>query len=180
MPIVEKRYAEALAELSEKTASIDLIRTELGDFVKLITQELSLKNFIKDPQTTKEIKKKTINKILEGNTNNILVNFIDLLLDKGRIDKIQNVYKEFCAIADKKKNNINMTILTPFLLEPNQLEKIKEKYRLMYNASNITTDIIVSPELIGGIQVKIGDRLYDNSLSTKLKDLKEYLQYVKV
>jgi F-type H+-transporting ATPase subunit delta len=175
MPIVEKRYAEALAELSEKSASIDIVRSQFGDFVKIMSENFSLKSFIKDPRTSKKIKKITLNQILSGKATGILINLINLLIDKGRIDILQPIYNEFCIIADKKKSILGMTIITPFPLEIVQLEKIKQKYKQQYNASGIKEEVIINPALIGGIQVKIGDRLIDNSLSARLHDLKNYL-----
>ena len=176
MPIVEKRYAEALAELAEQQGKLELMKDQLGDFVNLTNKDTTLKNFIKDPKYSIELKKLTLEKVLDGKADPDLVSFIKILLDKSRISLIYGIYEQFCHILNNKKNVLNMSIITPFPMDEIQLDKVKNKYKTLYGAHSVNAQITVNPSLIGGIQVKIGDSLFDSSLLGRLQSLKEYLQ----
>lgn len=175
MPLIEKRYAEALAGLSEKTSSLEKVRVELGDLVKLFDTNPTFAGFFKNPQVSIDIKKNTIAEILTGKVDESFINFLKVLLDKGRLALLPHIYMEYCRIADKRKNVLNLTIITPFPLDASQLQKINDKYKKEYNASDVNSEVSINPSLIGGIQVKIGDRLYDDTLAGRLKSLKDIL-----
>lgn len=172
MSSVDKRYAEALVDAAELAESLDPTQSELGAFVELYNQQPEFMSFFLTPEIGKKEKKNALGNIFTG-SNSILLSFLQLLIDKGRISNLPGIYNEYVQIADKRKKVINLTIRTFATLDDSQLNKIIKKYMKEYAAADVKTTIRVEPELLGGIVVQIGDKVIDASIKGRLKGLSD-------
>jgi F-type H+-transporting ATPase subunit delta len=68
-----------------------------------------------------------------------------------------------------------MTITSAAPIEQSQVNAIKDKYRKLHNASDVKTELVIDKSLIGGIKVKIGDKVIDGSIKGRLESLKELI-----
>lgn len=175
MPLVDKRYAEALVDVAEKNNSLETTQVELRVFAQMYSQQPEFRRFFNAPEIGNKEKKDALKKIF-NDSNSIVLPFLQLLLDKGRINNLPGIFREYVDIADKRKNVLHLHIKTAVAIDEAQLEKIKEKYKAEYNAAKDKTTITVDPELIGGIVVQIGDRVIDGSIKGRLKGLKEAIE----
>ncbi len=175
MSLIEKRYAEALIGISEKESAIESHKQQLYSVSDLFANQSDFRYFLLNPQIKVDTKKDAITKIFGGNIHEHLINFLMLLLDKGRIKLLPGIYKEYADLADKKGNVLNMTIISAASLDEAQINEIKEKYAKVYNASTVKADIEVDKGLIGGVKVKIGDKVIDGTVKGKLEGLRTLL-----
>jgi F-type H+-transporting ATPase subunit delta len=175
MPLVEKRYAEALIELALQKNSVDVFQQELQSIVNIFNQQHDFKSFFLDPEINVNVKKETMKKLFDGKLSTELVNFLLLLLDKGRTGYLGGICKEYIELADKIKNVLYMTITSAAPIEQSQVNAIKDKYRKLHNASDVKTELVIDKSLIGGIKVKIGDKVIDGSIKGRLESLKELI-----
>ncbi len=175
MPLVERRYAEAFIDIAAEAEAVDSYRDELKDFVELFKSQPEFKSFLLDPEIKTESKKIVVRKAFSNNLRPETINLIMLLLDKGRVKFLPGIYDEFVKLADKRGNVLNMTIVSASGLDEAQLDRIKEKYKSVYNASQVKADIKVDKTLIGGVKVKIGDKVIDDTLKGRLESLKGLL-----
>jgi F-type H+-transporting ATPase subunit delta len=175
MPLVERRYAEAFINIAAGTEDIDSLQEELQGLMELFKSQPVFRTFMLDPEIKTENKKAVVRKAFSNNLKTETVNLLLLLLDKGRIKFLPGIYEEFVRMADKKKNILNMTVYSAAGLDESQVERIKDKYKKLYNASTVKAEVRVDTALIGGVKVKIGDKVIDDSLKGRLESLKELL-----
>lgn len=175
MPLVDKRYAEALINLAADHNSIDTYHDEFASVNDIFNTEVELRAFLSSPKNSVEMKKNALTAIFETKIQKDLLNLLFLLLDKGRISRLQGIYSEFVRMADDRRNILNITIKTAIPIDETQIHTIGEKFRMLYHSSSVKTTVVVDPALVGGVKVAIGDKLYDGSISGKLSRLKSIL-----
>ncbi len=171
MPLVEKRYAQALMELSSNNPQS--ISAELEYFVAIYKSDKELSNFLLDPRIKADNKIIAIRNIFTDSLSENVLNFILLLITKQRISYVPEIYEQLVHLISKKLNFLDMRIITAQPLEEQHLNSIKEKFRNKYNASGVKATEIVDPSIIGGIKVIIGDKVYDGSIKGRIESLTE-------
>jgi len=175
MPLVERRYAGAFLDIALSKGDIDSFQSELDELTVFFNSQEEFRLFLLNPEVRTETKKAVVKKALSNSLKAETVNLIMLLLDKGRIGHLPGIYEEFVRLADKKKNILNMTIISASELDKTHIDKIKAKYAAHYNSSMVKAEVKVDRELIGGVRVVIGDRVIDDTLKGRLESLKEVL-----
>ncbi len=172
MPLVERRYAEALVQISAQAGAIDEYQRDFEAVVNIFNTQPDFKYFVLNPEVKTEVKKEVLKKLLENQVNPVLVNFFMLLLEKGRIKQLPGILDEYVRLADRKRNILNMTIISAIPLSEEQINKIKDKYTGIYGAAAATVNVSVDAGLIGGVKVVIGDKVIDGSVKGRLESLK--------
>lgn len=175
MPLVERRYAEALVAIAEQNGLIDEYQQEFQAVVDAFHHQMEFKFFLFNPEIKIDVKKEVIRKIFTGRVKNELINFLELLLDKGRIKFLPGILQEYVKMADQKKNILSITIVTAATLDGAKVEEIKEKYKKLYHASHVKAQVEMDPKLIGGLKVKIGDKVIDGTIMGRIESMKEIL-----
>jgi F-type H+-transporting ATPase subunit delta len=175
MPLVEKRYAEALVKISVEKNLIEQHQQELGLVAEMYGGSEDLKNFLLNPRNDRDTKKAFLRNVFSGRIQDEILGLLLLLLDKGRIKYLKGIYEEYVKLADEKRNVLSMSIITAEPLDAGQVKSISENFRKLYSASSVKSEVVVDGSLIGGIKVKIGDKLLDGSIKGRLKDLQEIL-----
>ena len=175
MALVEKRYAEALLNLSVSRNDIEAYRSELGSFLEVYNGNDDLRRILLNDTIEGSIKVDILQNVLGGRLGPEILNFLKLLVEKQRIKHLPGIYTEFNALADKKTNTIKIEIYSAFPLDELQIEGIKEKYRQIYGTDSARALVTTDRSLIGGIKVKIGDRVVDATLKSRLEELKKVI-----
>jgi len=175
MPLVEKRYAEALVDLSVQQNAIQLYKHELQSVADVFDRQEDFRLFLLNPEITTGVKKDLIKTIFEGSIKTELMNFLLLLLDKHRIKYLPGIAEVFMTLADERSNILNLTIVTSELLESSQVDMIKEKYRIIYNAAAVKANMKIDRKVIGGVKIIIGDKVIDGTLKGRLENLKSFI-----
>lgn len=175
MPLVEKRYAEALVNISAEKNMIEQFQKELGLVADMYSRHEELKNFLMNPANDIDARKDLLSSVFKGKIQDEVLSFLFLLLDKGRIKFLQGIYDEFVRLAEEKQNILSISIMTAAPLEDGKADSIAEKFRKLYNASSVRASVIIDKSLVGGVRVRIGDKLMDGSIKGRLKELQEIL-----
>ena len=175
MSLVENRYAEALIGIAAEKNSIDAFLQDLGTFAEIYSGEPGFKDFLLNPQNETRTKKDVVKNALNGRIESDIINFVSLLLDKGRIKHIPDIYKEFVKLADEKRSILNISIISATPLDEGQIKIITEKYGKLYKAASVKAEVKLEASLIGGVKVAIGDKLTDASVKGRLKELQQLL-----
>jgi F-type H+-transporting ATPase subunit delta len=175
MPLVERRYAEALVDISVQNGAIEAFQGEFQSVVSVYDTQPDFKLFLLNPEIRTEVKKDIMKKLFSSRLKGEMVSFLMLLLDKGRIKFLPGIFEEFVKLADKKKNVLDMTIIAAAPIGDKQVDEIKQKYIKLYKASSAKVKIEVDGNLIGGVKVKVGDRVTDGSIKGRLEALKDIL-----
>jgi F-type H+-transporting ATPase subunit delta len=175
MPLVEKRYAEALINISAEKNLIAQHQQELGFVTDIYGSREDFRNFLLNPRTDMESRKELVRSVFRDRVRNEVLSFLLLLLDKGRIKYLQGIYEEYVRLAEEKQNILDMTITAAAPLEDRQVDGIAEKFRRLYKASSVKASVVIDRSLVGGVRVRIGDKLMDGSIKGRLKELQDIL-----
>lgn len=171
MPLVEKRYAQALLELSLE--DITNVRLEFQQFVEIFNADKDFRDFLLNPTVKLDKKQGLIREIFAGRLSKNMLNFILVLIAKQRINALPGIFNQFVYLADLKANVLDMKVITFAPLEEAQLSSLKEKFLKIYKASDVKITEVVDPSIIGGIKVIIGDKVYDGSIKGRIESLTE-------
>lgn len=176
MSIVEKRYAEALLKVSPDRKWLDRSLSDLKIVTYTYTDNSDLKKFLINPEIKTEAKKKAVIKIFDNGLHPHLLNFILLLIDKGRISLLPDILNEYVYLSNKQKNILDIKIISVKVLKSEQIEQIENKYKKLYNANSVRSTIEINQDIIGGIIIEVGDKVFDGSIRSQLLNLKKHLQ----
>lgn len=173
MALIAKRYAEALLDIALRENALESYRQQLQTLAGIFAGQEDLRIFLHNPRVHKGIKKETITEIFGNKLDQQLLNFLILLLDKGRLGNIGQISSEFDRLANRKQNILDLTIISAAPVDEQQVEKIKEKYVRLYDASSAKVRQEIDKSVIGGVKVKIGDKVIDGTVKGRLESLRE-------
>lgn len=172
--VVAKRYAKALFEVAKEKDLISEVEQELRSVVIAIRDNADLQKFLNHPSVSASVKKNLLHKIFDSKVSEPVWNTLQVLIDKGRINIVSVLANDYVKIANEAQGQSNATVYTAFALSESQLADIASYFKKI-TGKTLRLETVIEPKLLGGIQVRIGDRLYDGSLAGKLERLAKSL-----
>jgi F-type H+-transporting ATPase subunit delta len=172
--VVAKRYAKALFEVAKEKGLISQVEDELKSVASVIKGHADLQKFLNHPSIGASVKKDLLKQIFEGKVSEPVWNTLQVLIDKGREAIVPALLNDYVKIANEAQGLANATVYTAFALNEKQIAEIAAYFKKITGKS-LRVETVIDPKLLGGIQVRIGDRLYDGSLSGKLDRLAKSL-----
>ncbi|WP_425805978.1 F0F1 ATP synthase subunit delta [Desulfitobacterium sp. Sab5] len=165
-----RRYAQALYEIALKQ-DLNQVELELKELTHLIDENAEVAHLLYHPHITLTEKKELMDKLFSDSLSDTVRRFISLLIDKRRENLLPEIEREFKLLADKARNIVEARIASATPLSESQEERLhKELVRI--TGKNVRMVKEVRPELIGGILVKIGDRVLDGTVAYKLSKMR--------
>jgi F-type H+-transporting ATPase subunit delta len=174
-----RAYAKALFELGERDGKLDVFSTQLKNIADIFSTQSDLRELMFHPQVKAEVKKDTLQKIFGSNTDKIVLNFLMLLVDRRRIAGIDTIWHEFRTLVNKAQNLEEAEVTTAAPLQEAAQKALQEKLSQI-TGKNIVLHTKIDPAIIGGIIVRMGDRLIDGSVVRQLSDLRRTLTSAKL
>jgi F-type H+-transporting ATPase subunit delta len=175
--LVSKTYARALFELALEGQMIDQILAEY-EFVKNSFDEFpDFLEIVKSPKISVVEKKTILKDTFGGKVSDVLLNFFSVLVDKKRSDVIRDVYDDLIIMADDNKGLVVARVESVIPLEANEIEVLEAKLNKV-TGKTVTVDNVINPEIMGGLVVKVGDKVVDGSVKRKLDNMKHELAQI--
>lgn len=169
--LVASRYAKALLELAdENKISKDDVLNQLTDVIKSVDGSSDLQRVMASPVISINDKKNVLVKLFAKDINKVIVNFLQLLIDKNRFAMLSSIYKEYRAEINKLNNLLSIHVTSAINLNKSDKAMIKVKLQNLLK-KEIELDWAVNPEIIAGLVFEVGDNIIDNSLQHKIKEL---------
>ncbi|BFT68610.1 MULTISPECIES: F0F1 ATP synthase subunit delta [Paenibacillus] len=172
--VVAKRYARALFEVAKDKGIISQVEEELKSVASAIRDNADLQKFLNHPNIGNTVKTDLLKQIFEGKVSEPVWNTLLVLIDKGRQAILSVLVGDYVKIANEALGQASATIYSAFTLTEAQQAEIASHFSKV-TGKTIRVATVVEPKLLGGIQVRIGDRLYDGSLAGKLDRLSKAL-----
>ena len=172
--VVSDRYAQALFELSQSDNSTDKIQDDLKLVSETLKEYSDLRNLLAHPIISSQDKKEMFNQIFGDKISKYTQNIIMLLIDKKRdslIPEIAELYKE---MYNKLHSRVVADVYTSVEIGSAQLVLLRKRLE-SYLDKNVEIDTHVDEKIIGGVLVKIGDRVIDGTLKTKFENMAKSL-----
>lgn len=172
--VVAKRYARALFELAAAGKVVSQIEQELKLFVDAVASDEQLNKFLGLPSVQLQDKMQLLKDVFGDKLSELVYQTLELMIERGRQLGIPNLYEAYVQIASEALGQAHAVVYSAQQLSDEELASVATQFG-QATGKKIIIQQIVNPALLGGIQVRIGDRLYDGSLSGKLERLQKTL-----
>ena len=171
---VTRVYAEALFIAAEDRSAVEDTLESLQALVAMMHSHPEFSHFLTAPMIDVARKKDAVIKALQGNVDQLVLDFLCLLIDKDREAALEGVMHQFRELADTAAGRLRVKATTSHMLTDQQrsalLETLQQKLR-----RDCTLEADVEPDLIGGLVLRIGDKLYDGSVRRQLQRVGDQL-----
>jgi len=173
---VAGRYATALFELALETGAIDRIRQELDAFESLATSNRDLMRLIRSPVFGAEEQTRALAAVLErAGIGGLAAQFLKVVASNRRLFAVRQIIKSFRALVARHKGEVTAQVTVAERLSDTRLAEIKDALATV-TRKDVHVEMHVDPSIIGGLVVKLGSRMVDTSLRTKLNAIKHAMK----
>lgn len=173
------RYASALFELAEEQKATDQVGSDLKRFSKMLDESADLQALCKNPVFTSEQQVAALDKVLsKAGISGIAGNFLKVVGAKRRLFAVNGMISGFEQLVDAKNGVVNAEVTVPAPLSPANKQAVLEALKGVTGGQSISLNEKVDPSIIGGLIVKVGSKMVDASLRTKLNSIKNAMKEV--
>jgi F-type H+-transporting ATPase subunit delta len=172
--MVAKRYALALLNIAKETGSLGVIEEELRVVKEVVQYNPELKAILNSSKLSIAKKKEIIKNAFTSVNVNVL-NTLLILIDRHREDQIVNLANEFLELANEEMGIAEAEVYSTRALTDAEREAISTVFAAKIGKKSLKIENIVDSNLLGGVRLRIGNRIYDGSLRGKLDRLERKL-----
>ena len=166
------RYVNALFELCSEKRIIQNVVSDLDNLKRLMFEDQYFKTLIMSPTIGKKKKANVISDILNKlGANKITINFCGVLAYNGRITILTKIIDDFLLEVSRRNGEIKVEVFTAYPLQKQEETSLKNIILEKISRKNISLLTHIDNSLLGGVILKIGSKMIDNSIKTKLKNL---------
>ena len=173
---VAGRYATALFELARDENSVDSVKADLDRFDALITESSDFARLVRSPVFTAAEQVRALTAVLDAaGIGGIAAKFLKVLALNRRLFAVRNVIRTFRTLVAHFKGEVSAEVTIAEQLSDNHLEALKSALKSV-TGKDVDLSVKVDPTIIGGLIVKVGSRMVDSSLRTKLNSIKHAMK----
>lgn len=167
-----RRYSQALYGLAEEKGMLDRVSGDITNCLNMIKSSRALALFFHSPAIPKSKKLIAANEIFKGKISDLTLNFIKLLIQRGRAELTNGIFEDFISLKKEKDGILDVKITTSIDLSSDEKSAMKKKID-EYTKKNGILDFEKDKNIIGGFVARIGDTILDGSIKRQLELLRE-------
>src|SRR5690606_19751092 len=167
---VASRYAKSLIDLSLEQESLDAVKADIEGVIAIIKSNTELQAVLNNPIIKTDKKLAILKALFQGKIRPEILEFFNIMVRKGRAELVYATALEFVREYNEVKGIVHAEVVSASPLSEANLQALKEQIAAQINAQVILANK-VDKSLIGGLVVKVGDKLIDASIQGKLKKL---------
>ncbi len=172
---LSRRYAKAIFDIGSEQGGLDKLGSDLRSLAKAMHESAELRSTLTSPAISRTDRKKVIDGLLQAiGVVSTTRNLVYLLLDGERLGYVQAISRELDAMIETKAGRVTAEVTSAKPLDPGQLSQITAALEKL-SGKKVTVTKREDPELLGGVVAKVGDTVYDGSLRTQLRTLRDEL-----
>ncbi|UCF19606.1 MAG: ATP synthase F1 subunit delta [Gemmatimonadota bacterium] len=168
---VARSYAEALLELALKDEAVELYAEQLGQFSSLLESEPDFRVFLETPRIDPAAKKRVVRDVFGGVMAGHLLRFLYVTIDKGRQHFLPAIAREFTTLLNEHLGRLEVEITTAREADEALRASLQRRLSELLDRE-ILPSYRVNPRILGGVIVKVGDRIMDGSVRQRLQRLR--------
>ncbi len=168
-----RRYAEAAFEIARRDGSLDAWQAGLRRATEVVGAP-AVARYVDSPAIPFTVRREVLTKLLAADLSAPMLNLLFLLAQRGRLGSLPVVARELDRLVDLERGVVVAQVTSAMPLDPAELEAIAARVREM-TGSQVDLHSAVDSELIGGLTVRVGDRLIDASVRGRLERLRDRL-----
>lgn len=170
--VIAERYATALFELAESQNALDQVAGDLKTLKAMIRESADFCRLLDSPVLSRAEQGKAIIALAQAAKFSALTtNFLGLAAKNRRLFALAGMIEAFLGYLASKRGEVSAKVAAAVPLTDAQLESLVSTLKTTFGG-NVAVDVTVDPALLGGMVVKVGSRMVDSSLRTKLQHLK--------
>ena len=171
---VVKNYAETLFQLASSEDGLEEYRQGMEFVVDLLETDIDFRRFLETPRISVADKRATVSTVFENNLPVGLVNFLKVTIDKRRQSLLVFIAEEFSRLVDSDMGLLHFEITLARESDEGFTEKLKGRLSSTFDCKPIL-HFRIHPEILGGIVLRVGDRVFDGSLGYRLDKMRRIL-----
>lgn len=178
--LISKTYGDALFELALEEDKLDAIAGDVESIAAAFEENPELSKLMNHPKIEKSEKCQVMENILKGKVDDEVTGFFDIIIKKDRYKDIKDILDYFLVRVKEYKNIGTAYVTTAFGLNDEQKSRVEARLLETTKYEKIEINYFVDSSLIGGMIIRIGDRVVDTSIKTKLYELTKDLSKIQL
>ena len=176
---VAGRYAQALFDLAKESNSTDKVGADLATFEEMIGESDDLRRFLRSPAIPANEQVKALDEVCRrAGIVGTAANFLKIVAAKRRLFAVADMIRDYHTLNDAEKGVARAEVTVAEPLKDAHVLALKDALASVAGSSDVDIAMKVDPAIIGGMVVKLGSRMIDSSLRTKLNMIRTRLKEV--
>lgn len=167
MEEIAEVYARSLFEVAKEHDELEEVHEQLGQFADVLAENRQLQVFFFSPYFSSEEKKDNVPKVIEGG-NEYFVRFLQVLAEKHRLPVLFRIRRAFDELWAKEQNLLEVSVTSAVELDEETVKGIGKKIEEQ-TGQRVELSSAVDPDLIGGIVIRVGNKILDASVRNRLE-----------
>jgi F-type H+-transporting ATPase subunit delta len=173
---IAERYAGALYDLASERKALDQVAEDLRSFRAMLKESEDLRRLLRSPMIGREEQARALMAVLEkAGVSALTRNFVGVVARNRRLFALSGMAEVFLRILAERRGEVTVDVTSAQPLNTEQMDTLQETLRRIVGG-RVAVNTTVDPSLLGGLVVKIGSRLFDSSIRTKLQRLQHALR----
>jgi len=171
---IAKRYAQALLAAAGRRGVAEAVAESYRDVVGIMDRTPRLTQLLRAPQIGRDRKRELLAQLFGGRVEEVLLHFFDLLLQKDRLEFLDAIQREYQVLVEEQQG-LSRAVVTTAVPLPDDLRDELATRLAQLTGKRIVMTREVDPTVVGGVCVKMGDRVIDGTIRTNLARLRAQL-----
>ena len=171
-------YATALFSAASEAGRLKQVDTDLAAFVNAIATSPELAQAIANPAVPQDAKRRVFADLCDG-ADDLLLRFLDVLLDHRRLSELQHIQTDFAARVRLAQNELAVQLTTAVAIDDATANKVQKQIADATGLA-VTMERTVDPTILGGVVLRVRDRLVDASVRRRLELLGSDLRAARI
>ena len=173
------RYATALFELALEASAVDSVMADLKRFDALLDESADLMRLVRSPVFTADVQSKALAEVLDkAEIKGLAAQFLMVVTSNRRLFAVRDIVKAYGVLVARHKGEVTAYVTVAEPLSEAHRDEIRNTLNAV-TRKDVQVDVKVDPSIIGGLVVKLGSRMVDSSLRTKLNALRHAMKEVR-
>ncbi|MCR5547061.1 MAG: F0F1 ATP synthase subunit delta [Lachnospiraceae bacterium] len=178
--LVENVYGDALFELSKEENKVDEIFDEVVGLIQILDENPNMVAMMTHPHISKDEKLQTVETVFKGKISDEIIGLMRMVIEKDHFGQMKDIFEYFVSSVKDYKNIGVAYVTTPLELSSEKKEEVEKRLLETTKFVSLEMHYEIDKELIGGMVIRIGDRVVDSSIRTKIYNLSRELSKVQL
>jgi F-type H+-transporting ATPase subunit delta len=170
---IARVYATALYQAAEEAGRVAQVRIDLGEFAQAVDSSAELRRLLMAEEISDLKKTQVLMDLTEGG-DELMRNLLRLMVDKNRESELPAIYRAFVGLVERAQGLVHVQVVSAVPLTAALQETLRKKIESSLKKT-VELTLTVDKEILGGLRLRIGDRVADASVRYRLEQLRELL-----
>lgn len=171
-PVVARNYAAALVAVAERHGQVEQYGLLLDALAGAVDVEPRIRHVLESPRVHKAVKKRILEQALKGMAPAPLVRFLEAVVQRGRQGMLADISEAYQDLVDRHLGRVHAGVTTARPVDDTLAREITARLTAVIGKT-VVSHFRVEPAVVGGVIVRVGDRVFDGSLRRKIRLLRQ-------